>query len=205
MIIFWETLKTGGATDYPVESDVRFGVIFNNGSSVGSLIVPSVVIPINGDKFDIEGLLAIFEARLKLQLAARITSVNDDKDDGFTIDQINDDAWVFLTLDERVNSYTDFVFYDIETVKTTGYGPALSREYRIEVVLFIMDRKDNNIEKRVLRYWRALDEAVRDLWNKIDPGLQMEFESLTPIDVKLVNSSHRHKAIGVSTTITFNN
>ncbi len=160
-------------------------------------------------KFDIETFLTKFEAKMKTNLAAAITAVNLEKNPGmndmptpviadFLIPQIEEGAWIFQSLDVKAKNYENFVFYFIDGVTTQFRGQALAREYTVEVDMFIIDKGDDYVYKAVLRYWRALEQAITDAWRSVDAAAEIDFESLGPVTVQLQNSSYYHKVIGAS-------
>jgi len=149
-------------------------------------------------RFDIETFLGAFETALKANLASAITSINAEKNDTL-LDQIPASAWIFQSLDDKAKNYKNFVFYYLDNVQTIINGPIVAENYTIEVDLFIIDRQDLNVEKRILRYRRALKEAVVATWGKIGKGFDSPTISTTAaIDIKINNQSQYHKVFGVS-------
>lgn len=149
-------------------------------------------------KFDIETFLEKLETKLKVSINQKITAINTEKGDSL-IDQIPTDAWIFGSLDDRAKNYKDFIFYFVDTIDTSLAGARSAEDYTIEIDIFMYDRQDNKVQKRLLRLHRALREAVLETWDKVGIGYdKVSMESLVPIDVKLENSSFYHKILGVS-------
>jgi hypothetical protein len=147
--------------------------------------------------FDIETFLEQFESRLKTTLNQKITEINTQKNDQL-LPQIPPEAFVFGSLDDGAHNYKDFVFMFIDGIDTKVAGPRYSEEYTIEIDLFIFDRQDKQIQKRILRAQRALRMAVVESWEKVGIGLdRAEINSLDAIDVQLPNSSFYHKVMGL--------
>lgn len=150
-------------------------------------------------KYDVESFMDEFVTALKTNLAARITAINSEKGNDPVLEAISDSAWIFQTLDEKALNYRDFIFYYIDDISGEINGPHASKDLTIEVDFFVYDRQDNLLMKRVLRYWRALEEAMALTWDRVGKGYdKAAIRSLTPIDVKLINSSEYHKVFGVS-------
>lgn len=149
-------------------------------------------------RFDIETLLDKLEAKLKVSLNQKFTAINTEKGDNL-LESIPQSAWIFGSLDDRAKNFKDFVFYYVDTIDTKVAGSRVAEEYTIEIDLFLFDRQDEKIQKRILRAHRALRESVVETWEKVGIGIdRVEVESLVPIDVKLNNSSFYHKILGVS-------
>ena len=149
-------------------------------------------------RFDVETLLEKLESKLKVSLNQKLSAINTEKGDSL-LEPIPDKAWIFGSLDDRAKNFKDFVFYYVDTIDTKVAGSRTSEEYTIEIDLFLFDRQDEKIQKRILRTHRALRESVVETWEKVGIGIdRVEVESLVPIDVKLNNSSFYHKILGVS-------
>lgn len=148
-------------------------------------------------RFDIETFLQQFEDRLKVTLNEKITEVNAEKNDQL-LPQIQPDAFLFGSMDDEAHNFVDFVFMFVDAIDTKVAGPRYSEEYTIEIDLFINDRQDKNVQKRILRGQRALRMAVVESWEKVGIGLdRLEITSLQAIDVQLPNSSVYHKVVGL--------
>lgn len=161
--------------------------------------------------FDIETFFTKFYLKMKEQLNLKIAAINAEKGDCLLSD-IADEAWIVMSLNDKVKNFIDFAFCQIDNVKTVANGRDISKEITLEFDLFIAVRNDgldaNGIDKdelRILRYWRALEESAKEAWNKVGVGYgKSEIESLTPIDIKLTDSAHYHKLCGISISFTIN-
>lgn len=161
--------------------------------------------------FDVETFFTKFYLKMKEQLNLKIAAINTEKGDEL-LTNIADEAWILMSLIDKVKNFIDFAFGQIDNVKTVANGRDVSKEITLEFDLFIAVRNDgldaNGIDKdelRILRYWRALEEAAKEAWNKVGVGYgKSEIESLTPIDIKLTDSAHQHKLCGISVSFTIN-
>lgn len=150
-------------------------------------------------KYDLESFITEFEAKLKPLLAAKILEINAEKNDDLVLDQIPDEAWVFNNLDIIAKNYKDFIFFFIDDISGEINGPSYTEDITLEVDIFIQDRQDKFVEKRILRYSRALREAVAQTWDTVGVGYdKASIKAMAPIDIKLNNSSFYHKIFGVS-------
>jgi hypothetical protein len=148
-------------------------------------------------RFDIETFLDQLQTRLKTTLNQKITQINTEKNDQL-LPQIPAEAFLFGSLDDQAHNWNDFVFTFVDAIDTKISGPRYSKDYTIEIDLFMYDRQDKNIQKRILRSQEALQMAVMECWEKIGIGLdRVEINSLEAIDVQLPNSSFYHKVVGL--------
>lgn len=163
-------------------------------------------------RFDLESFLREFIPAVRANLTAAITAINAEKGDSLLLD-IPAGGWLFGSLDDRIKNFTDFGFIFIDDTKSKVSGPSVERDYSIEVDLFISQREDGydaeaalqKDELRVLRYWRALEQACTAAWGKVGRGYDyVEIEVLNQIDVKLNDSAYYHKLIGVSVSFSIN-
>lgn len=156
-------------------------------------------------RFDLETLLDKLAASLKVKLNERIDAINLEKADTL-LEKFKPEAWLFGSLDDRNMNYVDFVFYYVDQIQTRSAGGITADDYTIEIDLLVQDSQDSKIQKRMLRLHRALREAVAETWGVIGVGFDnATIESLTPIDVKLKNSSLMHKVIGISLKFSIGN
>lgn len=155
--------------------------------------------------FDIETFIDKLSTSLKTKLNQRISALNAEKGDSL-LELIPESAWIFGSLDDSVKNFKDFTFFFVDTIDTKIAGPVVAEEYTIEIDLFLCDRQDAKVQKRILRMHRALREAISETWDKVGMGYdRASVESLTPIDVKLNNSSFFHKIVGVSLKFSISN
>lgn len=150
-------------------------------------------------RFDIETFIEKFHTEFKTKLAAQIDAINTEKGDTL-LAKIPNEAWLFNTLDDKAKNFVNFGFYYIEDVESQVNGPKVSEDYTIQYSLFIFDNKDGKLEKKTLRYWRALKDAVSDTWGKVGVGYDnATIKTLVPIDVALDwNAGEYHRVIAVN-------
>lgn len=153
--------------------------------------------------YDLETLLDDFQALMKTNVAAQIDAINAEKDDGIVLDQIDDNAWYQQSLNDSNHNFDKFIWFRVDNVRTIVTGPAVARDITIEIAMFFYSANDNNIERKILRYWRAVQDATAQTWDVLGKGYDKGIvESLNPIDIQLLNSPHYHKVFGASLNFT---
>lgn len=150
-------------------------------------------------KYDTETFLRDVETFLKSNLNAEIVKINTEKAD-FNLDSIDDKAYIFQSLDDKVLNYSPSVFYYIDDIQSESIDSATSEEISIEVVVILSDKKDGKLQYRLLRYLRALKDLFNNGFNKVHYSKKVKVESLVPIRFALQNSTNFVHAIGVRLT-----
>jgi len=153
--------------------------------------------------FDFEKILVDLNAFFVANLNGRINAINSEKNDGFTIAPINENAFILWSLDTVNKSYNPFVLIQLSNVTSTFNGPYVSEQYDIEVLMFLHDdynRIDN--WKEVLRYWRAVKETASLAWDEVTKGMQADITSLAPIEFRENQESKPLKVFGVQISFT---
>lgn len=163
------------------------------------------------NQFDAESFLDDLITQAKPLLAAQVDLINAEKNPSlptvtdFLVPKISDSAWVRMSMDEKVKSFSDFAFVYIDSIDAIPNGHSLGMNYKFDLVLILSNRHDKFVDRLVLRYQRALIQTGQKLWSYFtSKGVDYSFESLTPIDVKLQNSAHFQKCLGIRISITFN-
>lgn len=153
-------------------------------------------------KVDVETVFTKSVEAFKSCLTDAIDSINLDKGD-FELPQIDAEAWVEGSLDEKVINYDQSVFAFVDDIQVTVEGNSVSKNTVIEFDLLCNQRSDFLDYKRVLRYQRALEEAAVNCWDTFLKGYDRgAVKLLTPVDIKLFNASFYTKVIGIQ--IEFN-
>ena len=148
-------------------------------------------------KVDVESVFTKSVKAFKANLISAIDSINLEKGD-FELPQIDDDAWVEGSLDEKVVNYDQSVFSFVDDIQVVVEGNAVSKNVVIEFDLMCNQRSDFLDYKRVLRYQRALEEAAVNSWDTFLRGYDRgTVRLLTPVDIKLFNASFYTKVIGI--------
>lgn len=148
-------------------------------------------------KVDVESIFTKSVKAFKENLVSAIDSINLEKGD-FELPQIDDDAWVEGSLDEKVVNFDQSVFSFVDDIQVVVEGNAVSKNVVVEFDLMCNQRSDFLDYKRVLRYQRALEEAAVNSWDTFLRGYDRgTVRLLTPVDIKLFNASFYTKVIGI--------
>ena len=139
---------------------------------------------------------------VKSKLNDEIDLINQEKNDDIILESISSDAYFFESLDDEVHNFDPFIFYYVDSTTTEIKGPSYAKAINIEFDLLIVDDGDSHISRKLLRYTRVMEKVLAQAFYKIMPSNNAELETLDSIDVKLKNSSKRHKAIGTRINFT---
>ncbi len=156
-------------------------------------------------RYDVETLFEDLVANIKSNLNAQISAINTEKGDT-VLSTFNTDAWITGSLDERVMNYDNVVFSYIENLSSTVNGFQIATNINIEIDLLIAQKEDTVDYKRILRYQRALQQAASLAWDKVGKGYDRATISiLSPLDIKLFDSSYWTKVIGIQMEFSLTN
>ena len=139
---------------------------------------------------------------VKAKLNDEIDLINQEKNDGIILEQISSDAYFFESLNDEAHNFDPFIFYFVDNTTTEVQGPSYAKSINIEFDLLIVDDGDSHISRKLLRYTRVMEKVLAQSFNKVMPSNNAELETLDSIDVKLRNSSKRHKCIGTRINFT---
>ena len=148
-------------------------------------------------QFNLEKLIDKLSEKMKVELGYQIQAINQINDD-LILPEIDDNAWIEGSLDERVNNFNECCFFYVDDIQSIVNGPHIVSSVGIEFDLIISQRDDFLDYKRLLRYQQALMGAASEAWSVVGRGYdKATITALNPIDIKLFNSSYWSKVIGV--------
>jgi hypothetical protein len=148
-------------------------------------------------KFSVETLFDKLAEKMKAEMNFHIQAINQLNDD-LILGEIDDEAWIAGSLDERVNNFNQCAFYYIDDLQSIVNGPHIVTSIAIEFDLIFSQRDDFLDYKRLLRYQEALLGSASEAWGIVGRGYdKATITALNPIDIKLFNSSYWSKVIGV--------
>jgi hypothetical protein len=154
-------------------------------------------------RFAIEDLLDGVEQILKDNLAAKVSEINTERaSDGYaiTLDAIDSAAFFKQTLDDSITNYPVFVFTGISDLgesQVDEYGRTTVPVEIFALVIRATEGNETGSWRRDFRYQRALLEVIEESFDKAGNGLKLSVSSLTPTDLKLLESPQNHRALGV--------
>lgn len=148
-------------------------------------------------QFNLEKLIDKLSEKMKVELGYQIQAINQINDD-LILPEIDENAWIEGSLDERVNNFNECCFFYVDDIQSIVNGPHIVSSVGIEFDLIISQRDDFLDYKRLLRYQQALMGASSEAWSVVGRGYdKATITALNPIDIKLFNSSYWSKVIGV--------
>lgn len=149
-------------------------------------------------KFDIESFRDYFLGLFQANLAAKVSEINSEKNDGITIVDIPA-AQYFNDLNAAVVNYHTFIFYGFPEIKTTDRrGTSFSLEITMSVEVVISESEGGTeTENKIMRYTRALAEIIAE--SAKHPQIsELEIELFAPISLQLNLGSPVTKAGGIN-------
>lgn len=157
-------------------------------------------------RVDTEVLFYDLKSYLQANIAAKVAEINSEKNDGLLMAAPpSNDAYLDLSLDQKVPNYNPFVFIHIDSQRTTSQGMNASKEIRFEVAYFVAKTGKPAEIRLGLRYTRMLEEVAKGAWRNIMPGYTFDMEALDPVDAQLPSSDKWHKVYSVALTVTLAN
>lgn len=154
---------------------------------------------------DVEVIYDKLAAKMKSVFNTKILAINTEKAD-FSVEAINTNAWLSGSLDDSCKSFDQFIFYFLDDLTGEANGRAVNQKCVFEFDLFFAQKEDGKDYKRFLRYARALMESAQDAWDTVGKGYDRATISLsTPIDVRLFDSSHWQKVVGIQIEFSLTN
>lgn len=152
-------------------------------------------------KTDVEDILDAVKLILTTHLNTKIQAINAEKADAYTLKEINDSAYFLQTMDAAQANYDPYIFYGVgEMADEPAPYPGGRTAYRLDldVLIVVADHgNDVNIGRRMLRYQRALKEVFEEHFDELPGRSKLSVKSQVPVTIQLLNSSHRHRVVGV--------
>ena len=149
--------------------------------------------------YDIESLCDDIKTILTTNLNTKLTAINNEKADSITLATIDASAYAFQSMNGATMNFDPFIFYGVQDIQGEGGYGQTPMQVEVAVILCLSDQgQDIDITKRVLRYGRALKEVFEEHFGDTENSAKLSVQSQVPIDIKLLNSSNPHRAIGVT-------
>lgn len=150
-----------------------------------------------GKKNDLETIYRNIETILRANLNACITAITAEKADSITLELIDDEAYLFQSMNDSVLNFDPWVFYSEDSTATTGLGPTGADEFSVGVLIIKQYQNSTDEMFKLLRYRRALKECFQAKWDKINPCGKVILSNISPVPFELANSNSPHILIGV--------
>jgi hypothetical protein len=150
-------------------------------------------------KYDLERFLEDIEAILVDQLNDKLVQIDTEKADDIILKPVDDGAYFLQELNSRVANYDPFVVYSIESMEPISTLGGTASKVTVSIVLIIADNgQDIAITKRILRYSRALKEVIEENFALDENGINLEVQSLVPVEFQRLNTSENYRAVGIN-------
>ena len=149
-------------------------------------------------KYDVESYFDSIVQFFKDNFNDKIDQINTEKNDSIVLSYVNESDYALQTMSEKCFNSNQFLFIGITNIDTTQNGSALDESVSIEIVIVLTDSYDNTIDKRLLRYQRAMKEIILDNYKKLTRDrTEVVIQSQVPIQFQVQNSDRHHKALGI--------
>lgn len=154
-------------------------------------------------RYDIESLLSDIEAKLKATINTKLAEIDTEKnaglaaEDQITLEQIPDDGYLTSLNGAEANFKACIHYGEVESTPEDVAGSSVAKRIVVEVAVLLPDAGDKYIMNRMYRYRRALEEIFEANWGRIGPGARLQVSSLAPITIRNLQTSARHKVVGV--------
>lgn len=153
-------------------------------------------------KYDEERFMYDLKELLVLGLPAKITELNIEKADNITLFPVDSSNFID-NLDDEILNADPVIYYGLAGIETNSNGPSTSRKVGIFFdVIWINDFTQNNLNRKALRYSRAVREIIEANFKKLKHVGDLVVESMTPTDVKLNDDQTYYKIGGIVVTGT---
>ena len=148
---------------------------------------------------DIECVLENTFNHVKDNLNAELLKIDTEKAD-FVLKPVDfDNGVVFQSLNNLPVNFDPIFFYGVDQVQVpTTIESSVGEEWEIEFSIILSDPQDRTVDKRILRYQRALKQVFINEYVKIGNMRQkVRVRSLNPVAFTLQNASVEYRAIGI--------
>ncbi len=149
-------------------------------------------------RYDVENLLDGVVNIIKANLNTKITALNTEKNDGIQLMPVEDAAYFFMGLNERVANFNPFIIYGVESLATLPIEQGSALDIGVSVVVVVVDQGKPEINRLMLRYSRALKEVIEENNQKAGRSIKLTVEQFMPISFELLDSDAKYKAIGIT-------
>ncbi len=151
-------------------------------------------------KYDEERLEDDLLAIVQDNLPAKLTEIENEKNDGIVLEDIPSDQYYSTLLNDVLNN-DPIIFYGTQSMSIEAITGATARNVMVFFeVLFLEDFSGVDTRKKAFRYIRALREVIEENARKIPSTSGFEIEGTLPTDFVDLDSSNYYKIGGVAIT-----
>lgn len=129
--------------------------------------------------YRIENFFTDLEAFLIANINTKIGDINTEYNDSVSLLTVDDNAYFFYTMNDKVANFDPIVYYGIADNEVEAIGPLGNKKYKIMVLIGLADTaQDVQIGKRLLRYSRVLEDLFNDNWNSVGGMIKVKVTNL---------------------------
>ena len=148
--------------------------------------------------YDLESLMSDVKSILTTNLNTKIGDINTEKGDSITLLTVDSAAYFMQDLDHESLNFNPFIFYSVEDIDGTGFGPNTPQEFLINVILVLADQSGlTDVSTRMFRYSRALKEIFEENFSIKSNSNFISINVLAPVPLTSLNESMEFRAIGI--------
>ena len=148
--------------------------------------------------YDLESLMSDVKSILTTNLNTKIGDINTEKGDSITLLTVDRAAYFMQDLDHESLNFNPFIFYSVEDIDGTGFGPNTPQEFLINVILVLADQSGlTDVSTRMFRYSRALKEIFEENFSIKSNSNFISINVLAPVPLTSLNESMEFRAIGI--------
>ena len=148
--------------------------------------------------YDLESLMSDVKSILTTNLNTKIGNINTEKGDSITLLTVDSAAYFMQDLDHESLNFNPFIFYSVEDIDGTGFGPNTPQEFLINVILVLADQSGlTDVSTRMFRYSRALKEIFEENFSIKSNSNFISINVLAPVPLTSLNESMEFRAIGI--------
>lgn len=136
---------------------------------------------------------------LQTNLNSKLTEINQIYQDSIGLLSIDNDAYFFQSLDDRITNFNPFVFIQAEVPNVPDSAPSgFVATYRFMVLIcFSSDNADSETGKKSARYNRALIELFTQKFQEVNRRIKLRIPGLEPAGFAQINSTQVVRSSGI--------
>ena len=148
--------------------------------------------------YDLESLMSDVKSILTTNLNTKLGDKKTEKGDSITLLTVDSAAYFMQDLDHESLNFNPFIFYSVEDIDGTGFGPNTPQEFLINVILVLADQSGlTDVSTRMFRYSRALKEIFEENFSIKSNSNFISINVLAPVPLTSLNESMEFRAIGI--------
>jgi hypothetical protein len=113
-------------------------------------------------------------------------------------------GYFYQSWNDKILNIDPAIFYGFEDVQAGDAGKGIAKTFKIFVEIVLVDNgMTNDVDRRVLRYSRALEELFADKFDVVNNSSRIKIETVRPMSMKVdFDSSDEVKVGGISISLS---